>query len=205
MTDYLFIRHRHNWVQLIRFGLVGGSGVLVNLLVVIICNKVGADEHGILVDLPWSRFNVRWYHAYSTLAFLVANVWNFQLNRQWTFKSAPHSGWWREYWPFLAVGLVGQAVNLVIVTLMLNPESPLALPTSYFDSSTGFRTPLYWAQLTGIVLVTPMSFVVNKLWTFAAVRRAAWSPRRRGGGGDGPAGPLGPSAPTGPSSSVEVP
>ena len=60
--------------------------------------------------------------------------------------------------------------NLGILTLLLNANSPLALPTSIFDDSTGFRTRLYWAQLIAICIVTPMSFVLNKLWTFAAVR-----------------------------------
>jgi len=39
-----------------------------------------------------------------------------------------------------------------------------------FDNSTGFRTRLYWAQLIVIAVTTPVSFVLNKLWTFAAVR-----------------------------------
>ncbi len=173
LTDYLFVRHRHNWVQLIRFGLVGGSGVLVNMFVVIVCNKVGPDLHGVVVDLPLSPFNVRWYHVYISLAFLLANVWNFQLNRWWTFRSARATGWWREYWPFLSVGLVGLLMSLGVTTLLLNPESPLALPTDVLDSSSGLRNPFYWANLISIALVTPASFVLNKLWTFKAVRRSA--------------------------------
>ena len=92
-SHFLFVRHRHNWMLLFRFGLVGGSGVLVNMLVAIICNKLGPDEDGIFLDLPLTDFNIRWYHVFSTIAFLVANLWNFQLNRLWTFRSAKHSGW----------------------------------------------------------------------------------------------------------------
>ena len=33
LGHYVFVRHRQNWNLLFRFGLVGGSGVLVNLLV----------------------------------------------------------------------------------------------------------------------------------------------------------------------------
>jgi hypothetical protein len=29
---------------------------------------------------------------------------------------------------------------------------------------------VYWAQLITVALVTPLSFVLNKLWTFRAVR-----------------------------------
>lgn len=164
------MRHGHNWILLTRFGLVGGSGVLVNLLVVIIVNKLGPDAQAIFADLPLTRFNVRWYHAYSTIAFVVANLWNFQLNRFWTFKSAQHSGWWREYVPFLAVGLLGQLIGLLILTLLMHPGSVFALSPSFFDDSTGFRTRLYWAQLITIGFVTPLSFVLNKLWTFSSVR-----------------------------------
>jgi putative flippase GtrA len=38
------------------------------------------------------------------------------------------------------------------------------------DDSTGFRTRLYWAQLIVIGVVMPLSFVLNKLWTFNAMR-----------------------------------
>ena len=180
LKHFLFVRHGHNWVLLFRFGLVGGSGVLVNLLVAIICNKLGPDETGIALDLPLTDFNVRWYHVYSTIAFLVANLWNFQLNRRWTFRSAEHSGWVREYFPFLAVGVLGQLVGLGILTLLMHPGSIFSLSPTFFDNSTGFRTRLYWAQLITIAIVTPLSFVLNKIWTFSAVRGRN-SGRRLGG------------------------
>ncbi len=52
----------------------------------------------------------------------------------------------------------------------MHPGSALALPTDVLDDSTGFRTRLYWGQLIVILVVTPLSFVLNKLWTFASVR-----------------------------------
>ena len=170
LRHFLFVRHAHNWRLLFRFGVVGLSGVFVNLLVTVICNKVGPDEDGIFIGLPLTDFNVRWYHVFSTIAFLVANLWNFQLNRRWTFRSAKHSGWLREYLPFLTVGLLAQVVGLAILTLLMHPHSPLSLSPAIFDDSTGFRTRLYWAQLITIAVVTPVSFVLNKIWTFSAVR-----------------------------------
>jgi putative flippase GtrA len=170
LRHFLFVRHGHNWLLLFRFGIVGFSGVFVNLLVTVIANKMGPDEDNIFLGLPLTDYNVRWYHVFSTIAFLVANLWNFQLNRLWTFRSAKHSGWLREYLPFLTVGLLAQVIGLGILTLMMHPDSPLALPPAIFDDSTGFRTRLYWAQLITIVVVTPISFVLNKLWTFSSVR-----------------------------------
>ena len=58
----------------------------------------------------------------------------------------------------------------MLLTVLLHPDSPLALPTSVLDDSTGLRTRLYWGQLIVIAVVTPLAFVLNKVWTFAAVR-----------------------------------
>jgi hypothetical protein len=66
--------------------------------------------------------------------------------------------------------MLGQAIGLVLLTLLMHRGSPISLPTGELDDSSGFRTRLYWAQLIVIAVVTPLSFVLNKLWTFAAVR-----------------------------------
>lgn len=166
----LYVRHRRNLGLLARFGVVGGSGVLVNLLTLVVLRRWGPHFDDAVVALGSTGFNLRWYHVFSTIAFVVANLSNFQLNRTWTFRSSRVSGWWHEYWPFLAVGLAGQLAGLGLLTLLMHPESWLALPRDVLDDSTGLRTRLYWAQLLVIVVVTPLSFVLNKLWTFAAVR-----------------------------------
>jgi putative flippase GtrA len=163
-------RHKRNALQFVRFSLVGGTGVVVNLAVLVLVKRLGPHPEHAMFALTPTGYHVRWYHAYSTAAFLVANLWNFQLNRRWTFRSSEHQKWWKEYWPFLAVGLLGQAVGLVLLTLLMHHGSPLSLPTDPLDDTSGLRTRLYWAQLIVIVVVTPLSFVLNKLWTFAAVR-----------------------------------
>ncbi len=170
LRDRLTDRHRRDLGQLVRFCLVGATGVVVNLAVLVLLKRLGPHPEAVVLALRPTEFNVRWYHLYSTAAFLVANLTNFQLNRWWTFRSAGSARWWREYGPFLAVGLVCQALGLLLLTLLMNRASPLALPTDLLDDSTGLRTRLYWAQLIVIGVVTPLAFVVNKLWTFAAVR-----------------------------------
>lgn len=183
LGNYVFVRHRHNWVQFIKFGAVGGSGVLVNLIVTVIANKLLPGYQGVAIDLPFTEFNIRWYHVITTIAFLVANIWNFQLNRTWTFKSGKHAGWFKEFFPFLATGLVAYVVGQGILTLLLKHGSPLELAALFpiLDDSTGLRTPLYWAQMIQIVVTMPINFVVNKLWTFRAVRD-----KRRNAGADLP-------------------
>jgi putative flippase GtrA len=168
----LSTRHRRNVGLLVRFGAVGASGVVVNLLTLVALRRLGPHFDDAVVALGSTGFNLRWYHVYSTIAFLVANLTNFQLNRSWTFRSSRAAGWGREYGPFLVVGLAGQAVGLALLTLLMHPDSPVSLPRDVFDDSSGLRNRLYWSQLVVIAVVTPLSFVLNKLWTFAAVRSA---------------------------------
>lgn len=163
-------RHLRNLGIFGRFAVVGASGVLVNLLVLVTVKSLGPDAHRIFLDLPFTRFNVRWYHVFSTLAFVVAVVWNFQLNRSWAFNSAGRTPWWTEFRPFFAVGLLAQLVGLGLLTLLMHEGSPLALSRDLFDDSSLLRTRLYWGQLIVIAAVTPVSFVLHKVWTFSAVR-----------------------------------
>lgn len=170
-----YARHRHSLHQFVRFGLVGGLGVLVNQVVLVATNIIARDGFGmhnndVLIDLPLTDFNVRNYHLYVMVAFLVANLSNFLFNRHWTFHSSGHASVWREYWPFLVVGLAAQVVALGLITALMHPHSVIGLPSDVFDNSTGFRTKLYWANLITIICVTPINFVFNKLWTFRAVR-----------------------------------
>lgn len=154
--------------QAFRFLVVGGSGLVVNLLVIFACNKLGPDPVHTALDLPGISYNVRWYHWFATLAFLVANLSNFQLNRSWTFRTTLHANWLEEYWPSLVTGLVGLVLNLGVLTLLLHPHSFLSLP-DYFDDSSGLRTRLYWAQFIALGVVTPFSFILNKYWAFDSV------------------------------------
>lgn len=171
--ERVYRRHRHNLVQLFRYGLVGGSGVLVNQLVFMLVTKLGGGHSAgdqVLLALPVGDFNIRYYHLAATIAFLVANLTNFLLNRWWTFKSTKHATFFAEYWPFLSTGLITLAIGLGIQTLLVNPGSPVALP-AWFDNTSGFTNRHYWANLISIIVTVPVQFVVNKLWTFRAVRR----------------------------------
>ncbi len=194
LVHHVSARHRRNWLMLVRFGVVGATGVLVNLVVLRTLQLTGPDYSQVWVDLPGTEFNVRWYHLFVTGAFLVANLWNFQLNRRWTFRSAGHgSSWWSEYVPFLTIGLLALALNLALVTLMIHPHSPASLSPELLDDSSLLRSRLTWANLIAVALITPASFVVNKLWTFRSVRTAKLFPGGRVGEETGQ--PRGASAP----------
>jgi len=71
------MRHPHNWYQLVKFCVVGGSGYVVNLSVFAACVEFLSMHHLVA----------------ATCAFVVAVMNNFWWNRHWTFGAAAgHAG-----------------------------------------------------------------------------------------------------------------
>jgi putative flippase GtrA len=71
------LRRPHNWYQLVKFCVVGGSGYVVNLCVFAACVGLFSMHH----------------LAAATCAFVVAVANNFWWNRHWTFGAADgHAG-----------------------------------------------------------------------------------------------------------------
>lgn len=170
----LWARYRNTLRQFVTFGFIGGLGVLVNQAVLVVSNVVGRDVFGVrynqdVVNLFGTAYHIRFLHVYAIIAFFVANLFNFLLNRYWTFRGIARAPFFKEYFPFLLVGSGAAAAGLLILTWLTKSEWPL--PSDVFDDSTGLRTKLYWANLIQIVLVMPINFLLNKLWTFQAVRR----------------------------------
>ena len=68
---HLGTRKPANWMQLVKFALVGGSGYVVNLVVFALLAEVAGLHH-----IPAA-----------VGAFCVAVTNNFLLNRHWTFRA----------------------------------------------------------------------------------------------------------------------
>ena len=82
------LRRPHNWVQLVKFCVVGGSGYVVNLTVFALAVHA-LELHYLLA---------------ATLAFSVAVTNNFLWNRHWTFRArGGHAGF--QAARFLAVSV----------------------------------------------------------------------------------------------------
>ena len=99
--------------QFIRFGIVGGSGVLVNLLVTYVMTQLNggvSNDNDVVLELP-GPYALRYTIVVWVVAFMIANLWNFQLNRRWTFKRDQMRGWWAEFWPFFAIGSLAAAAG----------------------------------------------------------------------------------------------
>lgn len=92
----------HNWLQLIKFGAVGASGYVVNLVV---------------FGLAHERAGVHYMLA-AVIAFCVAVLNNFWWNRHWTFRAADgHAGF--QAARFFIVSLVALGFNLVLLKALV--------------------------------------------------------------------------------------
>jgi len=81
-------------------------------------------------------------------SFLVAVTNNYAWNRLWTFRQQRgHVAW--QGMRFLVVSTLALGANLVVLTVLV---------------ALGLQEVL--AQATAIVLVTPINFLGNKLWSF---------------------------------------
>ena len=108
---HLGTRKPANWVQLFKFGVVGATGYVINLIVFSALTQV-FDVHHIAAAIG---------------AFVVAVTNNFLINRHWTFDAAEgHAGF--QAARFFAVSVVALGVNLIVLALLVDelgfPEIP---------------------------------------------------------------------------------
>ena len=172
--DSLYARYGHVLRQFVKFGMVGGAGVVVNMIVTVILNKLNGgtvNAQRVIFSITGTPYNVRYTTFVWVGAFVVAVFFNFVLNRYWTFRHGAKAPFWREFWPFFSVGAVAAAAGIFIKIAFTNPTSPLYLPEPYWHENAGLQSREYWGQLLTIFITMPINFVVNKLWTFRAVRR----------------------------------
>jgi dolichol-phosphate mannosyltransferase len=134
------MRRPHNWFQLVKFCIVGGSGFVVNVSVFFVLNHLMGIHH----------------IASATAAFVVALFNNFWWNRHWTFGKHgardSHAGF--QAARFFTVSVVAFLVALAVLQLLVTTTS----------------MPATLAQAISIIAATPLNFVGNKMWTFAQRR-----------------------------------
>src|SRR5919108_1745744 len=88
------------------------------------------------------------YNLAAACSFLVAVTNNYTWNRLWTFRGQRgHLGY--QGARFFVVALCALAANLVVLAALV-----------------ALGVPKIPAQATAIILVTPLNFVGNKLWSF---------------------------------------
>lgn len=95
------LRRPENWAQLARFGVVGASGYVVNLVVFVIVDG-GLSNHRLA----------------ATAAFVFALTNNFWWNRVWTFRAREGRAHFQAA-RFLAVSVVAFLLALGILELLV--------------------------------------------------------------------------------------
>src|SRR5215208_425410 len=108
---HLGTRKPGNWVQLFKFGVVGVTGYVVNLIVFALLTQ-----------------ELSVYHLLAAVAsFCVAVSNNFLLNRHWTFRATGgHAGF--QAMRFFTVSVLALGVNLVFLYLLVDVASAPELP-----------------------------------------------------------------------------
>ena len=127
------MRRPANWLQLVRFALVGGVGFAVNLVVYTLC------VHALGID----------YHAAAVVAWLVAVLNNFILNRHWTFDASGGRVRFQAL-RFFFVSLVALGFSLAFLTVLVETAGMAKVP----------------AQAVAVAASMPLNFLGNKLWSF---------------------------------------
>lgn len=129
-----------NLRQFVKFCLVGGSGVFVNLAVF--------NATLLTWQLVTGHMGYTASYVANGLGFVVSVMTNYGLNRRWTFRSTGSVP--AELSKFVLVSLVAYAVNLGIFTV----------------AHTVFDLRGNLSQLIAIACVMPVNFLANKLWSF---------------------------------------
>jgi putative flippase GtrA len=138
-VNHSFVRdltRRRGVRQFVKFGIVGASGFVINLIVFTLLQRVVPNHSRPLQ-----------YNVIYTVAFLGGGVSNYYLNRIWTFRSTGHAV--REGAQFLTVSTIALVVGLIVSALV----SPAL--------GHGHRT-WFVATVAGIFV----NFFLNKYWTF---------------------------------------
>jgi putative flippase GtrA len=96
------MRRPANWLQLVRFGIVGGVGFVINIAVYALC------VHGAGLE----------YHVAGIVAWLVAVANNFILNRHWTFDAGDGRAHFQAM-RFLVVSLLALGASQLLLTMFV--------------------------------------------------------------------------------------
>ncbi len=129
------LQDRKTTKQLVKFCVVGGGASLVNATLLLLL----AEGFGV------------WYLAASVVAYIISAVFNFLMNKRWTFRNnltgihIAHQGV-----KFTIISIIGLGVNTLVIYLA--------------TERVGLHYLVSWVIATGFV--AGWNFIFNRNWTF---------------------------------------
>jgi dolichol-phosphate mannosyltransferase len=138
--------------RMVRFGLVGLSGVGVNLGVFHLVRAVAA--------IFAAESSTTGFVFAESVGIVTSIATNFWLNDHWTWgdlRDQVGSSVWQRLFRFYAVAFVGAGVNLSVALII---RSSLAVQDTI-------------AVLGGIAAAMAVNFTFNQIWTFRVSHRSA--------------------------------
>lgn len=140
----LYVRHLRRlaifkfgiWSHLAQFLAVGLLGTFVNLLALTLFIAMHVEDHVAIA-----------------LAILVSMLFNFVLNRRFSFSYARDSSWLRQLFGFIAASSIGAGINYGTAMLVLRNQP---------------SWPPQFAALVGVAAGTAVNFLFSRFLVFKA-------------------------------------
>ena len=133
----LYLHRFSEAMHLAQFLVIGASGVVVNLAVLTLLQKLGAPPAVAIAS-----------------GICVSIISNFALNRRFSFSYSRDRSWTGQFLGFVIASFVGAAVNFSVALYL---QSQVLAPTPH---------SLQIAALAGVIAGTAFNFIANRYFVF---------------------------------------
>jgi dolichol-phosphate mannosyltransferase len=134
----LYLHQFGEAMHLVQFLVVGATGVVVNLVVLTLCQHLGASPAVAIAS-----------------GICTSMISNFALNRRFSFSYARDRRWTNQFLGFVIASAVGAVVNFSIALYLQSQILPTAMPHS-----------LQIAALAGVAAGMAFNFIANRYFVF---------------------------------------
>lgn len=143
--------------RFVKFAIVGGSGVFVNLGVAILCSRV--------ILVAWANRDAA-DHLATAAGILMSILTNFLINDSWTWgdrdKTRGTRSWFKRCGFYYATNGIAGALQWGVSALII---TMIAAEGNIFGFEAASVRAAF-AALIGIAVATPLNYVINNKVTF---------------------------------------
>lgn len=146
--------------RFLKFGMVGGLGTIINLVVFALLSFAGVDS---LIS--------------ATVSFIIAASSNYILNSVWVFKDRGHKRTKTLWVKFMCVSVFSLGINLIVLFIMEKYIMPVAMKwwlvneimqitAGILNVKTISKIIALYSQAVGIACSMIFNFIGNNFITF---------------------------------------